>query len=193
MSWCRAPSGPHDNTLANCLTVIVLSYSGALSDERSCLSFVSHSLKYSFCLQHLDTARTENISSVAVHFFISCLLMCLRNNYSATDWQRPLFAEPWRRNSCCIIVHFAVVATQRDELAYYVVPFSVHCLLTCHRLLVLASCLETEECAVRLQSAVDIMRPRIIRLTFFSPMLRQSALSKQLNTVIILVCNLINN
>jgi hypothetical protein len=45
MSWCRAPSEAHDQTFVNCLTVTVLSYSGALSDERSGLSFVSHSLK----------------------------------------------------------------------------------------------------------------------------------------------------
>jgi hypothetical protein len=45
MCWCRAPSGAHDQIFVNCLTGTVLSYSGALSDERSDLSFVSHSLK----------------------------------------------------------------------------------------------------------------------------------------------------
>jgi hypothetical protein len=44
MSWCRAPSGAYDQMSVNCLTVTVLSNSGALSDERSGLSFVSHSL-----------------------------------------------------------------------------------------------------------------------------------------------------
>jgi hypothetical protein len=44
MSWCRASYGAHDHMFVNCLTVTVLSYSGALSDEWSGLSFVSHSL-----------------------------------------------------------------------------------------------------------------------------------------------------
>jgi hypothetical protein len=43
MSWCRAPSGAHDQIVINCLTVAVLSCSCALSDERSGLSFVRHS------------------------------------------------------------------------------------------------------------------------------------------------------
>jgi hypothetical protein len=38
-SWCRAPSGAHDQIVVNCLTVAVLSCSCALSDERSGLSF----------------------------------------------------------------------------------------------------------------------------------------------------------
>jgi hypothetical protein len=42
-SWCRAPSGVHDQMVVNCLTVAVLSCSCALSDERSGLSPVSHS------------------------------------------------------------------------------------------------------------------------------------------------------
>jgi hypothetical protein len=46
MSWCRAPSGAHDQMVVNCLTVAVLSCSCALSEERSGLSFVSHSPKY---------------------------------------------------------------------------------------------------------------------------------------------------
>jgi hypothetical protein len=41
MSWCRAPPGAHDQIVVNCLTVVVLSCSCALSDERSGLSFVS--------------------------------------------------------------------------------------------------------------------------------------------------------
>jgi hypothetical protein len=45
MSWCRAPSGPLGQIFVNCLTATVLSYSRALSDERSGLSFVSRSLK----------------------------------------------------------------------------------------------------------------------------------------------------
>jgi hypothetical protein len=45
MSWCRAPSGAHDQIVINCLTVAVLSCSCALSDERSGLSFVSRSPK----------------------------------------------------------------------------------------------------------------------------------------------------
>jgi hypothetical protein len=45
MSWCRAPSGAHDQIVINCLTVAVPSRSCALSDERSGLSFVSHSPK----------------------------------------------------------------------------------------------------------------------------------------------------
>jgi hypothetical protein len=45
MSWYRAPSGAHDQIFVNYSTATVLSYSGALSDERSGLSFVSHSLK----------------------------------------------------------------------------------------------------------------------------------------------------
>jgi hypothetical protein len=44
MSWCRAPSGAHDQMVVNCLTVTVLSCSCVLSDERSDLSFVGHSL-----------------------------------------------------------------------------------------------------------------------------------------------------
>jgi hypothetical protein len=45
MSWYQAPSEAHDQMFVNCLTVTVLSHSGALSDERSGLSFVGHSLK----------------------------------------------------------------------------------------------------------------------------------------------------
>jgi hypothetical protein len=45
MSWCRAPSGAHDQIFVNSLPVTVLSCSRALSDERSCLSLVSHSLQ----------------------------------------------------------------------------------------------------------------------------------------------------
>jgi hypothetical protein len=41
MSWCRASSGAHDQMFINCLTVTFLSYSCALFDERSSLSFVS--------------------------------------------------------------------------------------------------------------------------------------------------------
>jgi hypothetical protein len=41
MSWFRAPSEAHDHKFVNCLTAMVLSYSGALSDERSGLSFVT--------------------------------------------------------------------------------------------------------------------------------------------------------
>jgi hypothetical protein len=41
MSWFRAPSGAHDQIFVNCLTVTVLPYSGALSDYRSGLSFVT--------------------------------------------------------------------------------------------------------------------------------------------------------
>jgi hypothetical protein len=44
MSWCLAPSGAHDQMFVNCLTITVLSHSCAVSDERSGLSFVSHSL-----------------------------------------------------------------------------------------------------------------------------------------------------
>jgi hypothetical protein len=40
-TWCRAPSGTHDQIFVNYLTATVLSYSFALSDERSGLSFVS--------------------------------------------------------------------------------------------------------------------------------------------------------
>jgi hypothetical protein len=36
----------HDQIFVNCMTATVLSYSGALSDERSGLSFVGHSLKF---------------------------------------------------------------------------------------------------------------------------------------------------
>jgi hypothetical protein len=39
MSWGRAPSGVHDQIFVNCLSATVLSYEGALSDERSGLSF----------------------------------------------------------------------------------------------------------------------------------------------------------
>jgi hypothetical protein len=45
MSWCRAPSGAHDQMVVNCLTVVVLSWSWPLSEEMSGLSFVSHSPK----------------------------------------------------------------------------------------------------------------------------------------------------
>jgi hypothetical protein len=56
MSSCRAPSGAHDQMFVNCFTVTVLSYSGALSDERSDPSFVSHSLKsLSICNIYLLT------------------------------------------------------------------------------------------------------------------------------------------
>jgi hypothetical protein len=34
MSWCRAPSGAHDQIVSDCLTVAVLSRSCALSYER---------------------------------------------------------------------------------------------------------------------------------------------------------------
>jgi hypothetical protein len=44
MSWCRAQSGAYDQISVDCLTVAVLSHSCALSDERSVLSFVSHTL-----------------------------------------------------------------------------------------------------------------------------------------------------
>jgi hypothetical protein len=47
MSWCRAPSGAHDQIVIDCLTVAVLSCTCALSYERSGLSFVSHSPKSS--------------------------------------------------------------------------------------------------------------------------------------------------
>jgi hypothetical protein len=51
MSWCRAQSGAQDQTIVNCLTVAVLSCLCALSDERSGLSFVSHSPKsWSICI-----------------------------------------------------------------------------------------------------------------------------------------------
>jgi hypothetical protein len=43
MSWCRAPPGAHGQILVNCLTVTLLSHSGALSDKRSGLSFVCQS------------------------------------------------------------------------------------------------------------------------------------------------------
>jgi hypothetical protein len=43
VSWCRAPSGAHDQIVVNCLTVAVLCCFCAISDERSGLSFVSHS------------------------------------------------------------------------------------------------------------------------------------------------------
>jgi hypothetical protein len=50
VSWCRAPSRAHDQIVVNCLTVAVLSCSCALSEERSGLSFVSHSPKsWSIC------------------------------------------------------------------------------------------------------------------------------------------------
>jgi hypothetical protein len=45
MSWCRAPSGAHDQMVVNCLTVAVLSCSCSLSEERLGLSFASHSPK----------------------------------------------------------------------------------------------------------------------------------------------------
>jgi hypothetical protein len=41
ISWCRAPLGAHDQMFVNSLKDTVLSYSCALSDERSGLSFVS--------------------------------------------------------------------------------------------------------------------------------------------------------
>jgi hypothetical protein len=44
MSWCRALSRTHYQRFVNCLTVMALSYSGALSDEWSGLSFVNNSL-----------------------------------------------------------------------------------------------------------------------------------------------------
>jgi hypothetical protein len=48
MSWCRATSGAHDQIVANCVTVAVLSCLCALSDERSGLSFVSPTKQFSF-------------------------------------------------------------------------------------------------------------------------------------------------
>jgi hypothetical protein len=43
MSWCGAPSGAHYQIFVNCLTATVLSYLGAISDEKSGLYFVSQS------------------------------------------------------------------------------------------------------------------------------------------------------
>jgi hypothetical protein len=64
MAWRRAPSGAHDHIFVNRLTVTVLSYSGALSDERSGLSFVSHSLKplSICCLLGYDEAVLQHSS-----------------------------------------------------------------------------------------------------------------------------------
>jgi hypothetical protein len=45
MSWCRTPLGAHDQMFVNCLTVTVLPYYCALSDERSGLSFDAGSLR----------------------------------------------------------------------------------------------------------------------------------------------------
>jgi hypothetical protein len=45
MFWCRAPSGTRDQIFVKYLTAMILSYSGALSDERLGLSFITHSLK----------------------------------------------------------------------------------------------------------------------------------------------------
>jgi hypothetical protein len=44
ISQSQAPSGAHDQIFVYCLTAMVLSYLGTLSDERLGLSFVSHSL-----------------------------------------------------------------------------------------------------------------------------------------------------
>jgi hypothetical protein len=41
LSWCRAPSGAHDQILVTVLQLLSSPWEGALSDERTGLSFVS--------------------------------------------------------------------------------------------------------------------------------------------------------
>jgi hypothetical protein len=52
-SWCRTPSGSHDQIFVYCWTITVVSLWGALSDERSGLLIVSQSLHYLVICQYI--------------------------------------------------------------------------------------------------------------------------------------------
>jgi hypothetical protein len=62
LSWCRAPSGAHDQILHFSVKVIVLSIACALSDGRSGLSFVAVSRSKSVYTRNMMQHICKNLS-----------------------------------------------------------------------------------------------------------------------------------